>query len=703
MSTITVTTTQELSAALAAATGGETILLAPGDYGDVEMLGNRAPNLAFAETVTLKSADPNDPARITKLDLREASNITFDGLLFDYTFEAGQQNYYRPFSVSDSTGISILNSVFDGDVAQDVSQAADGYGYAIGLSFRDTSDVVVEGNSFFTFYRAATISDSSDVSILGNDIHDIRLDGLNFSEVQNVLIEGNHIHDFRGPTDAGDHSDMIQFWTRNTENPSTGITIRDNQLDIGDGIATHAIFMRNDLVDRGLAGDEMFYRDVLIEENTIVNAHLHGIYVGETDGLQIERNTVVHADGAAQDGADASVEIPRIDVAGPSRNVTIVQNITSAIHTNETSNAWTIENNAFVQDQNRQAAGYYEDVFLPSSLSLGVDGHHFIATPGGVINTLSAGAAGVRTSGEDLFGHFSITQDANDLSLYHFAAAFDPAALTVLTHFQWSFGDGTTASGTEVSHSFEETGDFEVHLAVSSPGMETASQSTTVTVDAESVLTLDPEFGFIAFDGSDMIFLDEEEPVGSVVLEDRGVSASVEREHVTDILGAPEFSINLSLDATHLEATGDVFRLHSSILTQVDRDGDFVLRAWGADGERIKLTSDGVDLADLEEHDVSIRYDDATLELWIDGALQGAAAMSSGLASVGRHDLVFGNPWGKQNFESVIDRFDITLDGTPETVIDDNLSDAGGLVQSGGEGAGNDNVVGVSLYIDTYV
>lgn len=698
MSTITVTNTQELSAALATAMGGETILLAPGNYGSVELLGNREPHLAFAETVTLKSADDDNPARISKLDVREASNITFDGLLFDYTFEAGHPIYHRPFSVSDSTGISIINSVFDGDAAQGVSDEADGYGHAIGLSFRDTSDILVEGNSFFTFYRAATISDTSDISVIGNDIYDIRLDGLNFSEVQNVLIEGNHIHDFRGPADAGDHSDMIQFWTRNTDAPSTSITIRDNHLDIGNGIATHSIFMRNDLVDRGLAGDEMFYRDVLIEENTIVNAHLHGIYLGETDGLQIRNNTVVHADGAAQDGDDPSVEIPRIDVAGPSRNVVITQNITSAIETNDSPNNWTVSGNAIVQDQDRQAEGFYDRVFLPSSLSLAEDGHHFIATPGGLIDTLGAGATDVRPASEALFGHFSATQDADDLSLYHFTAAFDPAVLAVLTDFQWTFGDGTAVSGIEVSHRFEDSGDFDVQLTVTSPGMETATQSATVTVEAAKVLTLDPEFGFIAFDGGDMIYLDEGDPAGSVLIEDRGVSTSVERAHVTDILGAPEFSITLSLDAMSADATGDVFRLHSSILAQVDRDGDFVLRAWGADGEKIRLISDGVDLADLEEHDISIRYDDATLELWIDGALEGEAAMSAGLASVGRHDLVFGNPWGKQNFESVVSRFDVTLDGTPDTVVEKLALEP--AVTSLPD---DQSLIGVALHVDTYV
>ena len=43
--------------------------------------------------------------------------------------------------------------------------------------------------------------------------------------------------------------------------------------------------MRNEMVDQGKAGLEMYYQNITIENNVIYNAQTHGITVGETTGL----------------------------------------------------------------------------------------------------------------------------------------------------------------------------------------------------------------------------------------------------------------------------------------------------------------------------------------------------------------------------------------------------------------------------------
>ena len=116
---------------------------------------------------------------------------------------------------------------------------------------------------------------------------------MNFAQVERVRIEANHIHDFNRVLESPDHADMIQFWTNGTTSPSSDITIRGNILNSGAGWFTQSIFMRNELVDSGKAEAEMFYRNVIIEDNVIINAHLHGISVGETAGLKIANNTVI--------------------------------------------------------------------------------------------------------------------------------------------------------------------------------------------------------------------------------------------------------------------------------------------------------------------------------------------------------------------------------------------------------------------------
>ena len=67
--------------------------------------------------------------------------------------------------------------------------------------------------------------------------------------------------------------------------------------------------MRNEMVDTGGAGDEMFYRNITIEDNVIYNAQVHGITVGETHGLTIKNNTILRNQAS---GDDKLVHVPRI-------------------------------------------------------------------------------------------------------------------------------------------------------------------------------------------------------------------------------------------------------------------------------------------------------------------------------------------------------------------------------------------------------
>ena len=74
-------------------------------------------------------------------------------------------------------------------------------------------------------------------------------DGLRFGKVTNVRIESNKLHDMDGPVDGG-HRDMIQFWTADATAPSANITIRNNNIDIGDGRMIQSIFLYNEAVLR---------------------------------------------------------------------------------------------------------------------------------------------------------------------------------------------------------------------------------------------------------------------------------------------------------------------------------------------------------------------------------------------------------------------------------------------------------------------
>ena len=236
------------------------------------------------------------------------------------------------------------------------------------------------------------VSDSKGITVQGNDVHDIRMDGMNFAQVESVLIADNHIHDFRRSLDSKDHADMIQFWTNGTTAPSRDIVIRDNVLNSGQSAYTQSIFMRNDLVDRGLAGREMFYDDVTIIDNVIINAHLHGITVGETDGLRIQNNTVVRNARSEGEKENVALWMPQIRVAEISTDVRIERNVTGKVSGAAGQPDWTVAENLIVQDRARMEPGFYGTVFGTKALHDPSDPASFTAAKGGPLDGTQIGA-----------------------------------------------------------------------------------------------------------------------------------------------------------------------------------------------------------------------------------------------------------------------------------------------------------------------
>ncbi len=352
-----------LTAALAGAAPGTTLRLAAGDYGELNF---RRGGGAVGAPVTLVAADPARPPRFDRMDLRDVAHLVLERLHFDYVFAAADKIHFRPFTVVGSRDVTIRGCLFDGDRARGVSTVDDGFGWAFGLGATDVVGLVIEGCEIRDFFRGLVVARCEDIRISGNDLHDLRMDGMNFVQVQAVQIEGNHIHDFNRSINSKDHADMIQFWTNGTDAPSTDIVIRGNLLASGRGAWTQSIFMRNEEVDKGRAGNGMFYRNILIEENVIANAHLHGITVGESDGLVIRQNTVLRNALSEGEKDNPALWTPQIRVAEEARNVYITGNIVAKIAGYEGQTDWQVSDNLFVQDRTRMEAGFYDKVFTGS-------------------------------------------------------------------------------------------------------------------------------------------------------------------------------------------------------------------------------------------------------------------------------------------------------------------------------------------------
>uniref|UniRef100_UPI00262B3D6E right-handed parallel beta-helix repeat-containing protein n=1 Tax=uncultured Shimia sp. TaxID=573152 RepID=UPI00262B3D6E len=370
----TVTDSDGLYAALAQAEGGDTIQLAGGDYGTLSLWEGSGFSVEFSSEVVITSIDPDNPATFSRMSLNGVSNLSLEGLEFDYTFESGQPKYARPFKVDNSNNIAIRNSTFDGDIASDTGTTADGYSNGIGLSVRKSEDITFENNEVSNFWMGVSMGGGTGYVVRNNDIHTIRSDGLTFTKVQDVLIEGNYIHDFRRNLEAGDHADMIQFWTYGNTEAITDVIIRNNTLDIGEGEHTQSIFMGNEAVDQG-ADSQMFYKNIAIEGNTILNGHLNGIVVGAANNLVVDGNVVLRDDGSVPERAELSTGTPIIRIDKESTNVTITNNASADIWGYLEQSDWTIANNLEVQDKDPLAPGYYDaKTFMKSENTDGIDG-----------------------------------------------------------------------------------------------------------------------------------------------------------------------------------------------------------------------------------------------------------------------------------------------------------------------------------------
>ena len=375
---------EELQAALAAE-GTTVIELEGGRYGriHIERLAASASN-----PLVIRSIDPANPAILAELRVVSSANITFQDIRFDYSHSAADLDWHWPFSVILSDGIVVHNSIFDGDVATGRGPDADGLGFATGLYVQDSTQITIADNEISGFRYGLKLVRTRDVTVRGNDIHSLRQDGMQLVEVDGVLVEGNFIHDFLGKPNWDDHRDMIQLWTAGTTMASRRVTIRGNVLNSGLGSYTQTIFMGNEQVWQNGAGPEMYYRDLLIEENVIINAHLHGVTIGEADGVTVRNNTLIR--NPLSDGT-GELSIPRINISPAARNVRIERNVVADIRGYEEQTDWHVADNFLIQDRGRMEPGFYGAVFA-DHMTGPMDLEAYSYRPGGPLAGTNLGA-----------------------------------------------------------------------------------------------------------------------------------------------------------------------------------------------------------------------------------------------------------------------------------------------------------------------
>lgn len=652
----------ELYEVLRTAEADTTILLAPGEYGALRLGRYNDVKGNFSGEVTIRSADPDDPAVFNKVNLREVQNLSFENLVF----HAEGDN--TAINVRDSSNIAIRNSFHTSDLVDDTSSPLDGLPSGKSISIRSTDGITLEGNEFSNSIYASTIRFSSNIIVRDNEFHGIRIDGLRFGAVENVLIEDNHFHDFVTREGLGDHRDMIQFWTTDTTTPTQNVAIRNNILDSGTGTNTQSIFMRNELVDTGRAGHELFYRDILIENNVIYNAHLHGITVGEVDGLRIVNNTLLHNPDSGDKGG---VSRPAINLKHSSIDVTVKHNIAHSVTTpKDGATGWDIADNLIVQNQHPTKANYVGDLFVDALAGGGdVTLASLQGVPGGVVEQGGYGASPTQFETHPDALTALIHPNGKSANGFSFDAGYSANASGFLApedaSFVWDMGDGTILEGMQVQHGFAP-GNYQVTLTVTDRDGNSNTATTKVYMPEPLRLAitatsdgLTDASSFEAALPSDVEIVQDGERFGARIDSDTGFSLSRSAAPIHDL---DAFTISFDIKALNgAESAGEIFRLHTSMLMRVSKDGSLGFDITNADGEKFRLRTDPTAVTDGDWHSVSLTYDKAhgSLQLYLDGA--GIAEIEASGSTKPREywGLNFGAVYNKKGFDGLIDGFEI--------------------------------------------
>jgi Right handed beta helix region len=270
-STVTVSSTAALEAALKSATAGETIQLASGVYTGVVIS-----NEHFTAPVTITSANAADPAVLEGLKVGTESGLNFTNLEMT---SLGSTDPYFAFRISSSQNISFSHIQVQGDLSHVASAQLTGAFYV-----SDSTNVSITDSTFNDLNAAIVAAGNNGFTVSDNAFQDLSKGGVEVAGTSNLTVSGNNFTDFQ--SGAGVHGDCIQVYTEDSTSAASNIVIDNNVYDRGAGVSAQGIFVTDNTGD-------MPYHNVTIDNNTMIGADWNAIeLMGGTGTIQVEHNTV---------------------------------------------------------------------------------------------------------------------------------------------------------------------------------------------------------------------------------------------------------------------------------------------------------------------------------------------------------------------------------------------------------------------------
>lgn len=294
--TVTVSTLAELKSALSTATDGTLILLNSGNYGALSTSNHK-----FADGVTIRSVNADDPAVFSSITVNKSTGLAFDSIAVEFKPTVTTLSHDSAVRINDSQSITISNStITGGEAVNGVPLGAtklDASGNVLGLpvgraiSVMNSKDITIADNEMTLFHKGIVLYKASDIAITQNEIHDLRTTPLSGSGLSNISVDGNHFYNsnpwnFGG---AGDHGDLIHFWTLPGYDTTSAnnISITNNFLDQGSGFAMLGIYLDDNKNGIG-------FSNTVIHNNVISNTNAQAIRLENVAGV-VTNNSLVQS------------------------------------------------------------------------------------------------------------------------------------------------------------------------------------------------------------------------------------------------------------------------------------------------------------------------------------------------------------------------------------------------------------------------
>lgn len=273
--------------------GGDTLALAPGNYGDGDFWRR------FTAPVTITAADPAHPPVFRSLGIKGGSNMVFAGLSVAFTPDAKTVTYSWATRVQEADHITFRDMKIIGGAAvvglnedgsgTDVGGNIIGRPTAYGILIQNASEVLIDGGEVASFFKGIFLNVTRKVTIQGVEVHGNRTTAIVGADNSDLTVDGCHLHT-ASPWNwgHGDHCDLLALWSNASQTtPNARVRIVNNRMEQLEGEAILGMWMMG-------SGNAPF-TDVEISGNQIVVNNLQGILLTNTQRGVVKGNRLYRA------------------------------------------------------------------------------------------------------------------------------------------------------------------------------------------------------------------------------------------------------------------------------------------------------------------------------------------------------------------------------------------------------------------------